>query len=161
MRRKMRRWITLAVVAAFLTSLAVPASASPEPPPVPNGWTSIEVSFSFKDVTNPCTGETGTTQNQDRMNMIKSHNNGGTTWRRYVNETTSDGWSSNGWVHSETVTRIFPGPDGVINMRKLVIPLYEDGGNGVMFAIHTQRFIMVGNQSVEINSGFELRCASS
>jgi len=154
----MRRFVILAVAVALL-AVSVPASAADGPPPAPDGWTTTTSgTIVFPNQTNPCTGETGTTHFQTRVNHTLTHKDGGATLRRYVEEWTSDGWRSNGWVHSETPIRIFP-DHGVFRTRELVIPLYEDGGNGVMFARHSLRLVMVGDQTLVIDSGFELRCA--
>jgi len=158
---KTTRSLLVATVTILLTIVLVtPAFGANSPPPAPDNWTGFSLDLTFHNQTNPCTGEEGTTHYQSRVNHIMTHADGGTTWRRYVNETTSDGWSTKGWIHSETVTRIFP-DGGVINMRELVIPLYENEGNRVMFARHTQRYIDVGGEIIADNSGFELWCAGN
>lgn len=139
---------------------AIPAFAAPEPPPAPTslGWTAtLSESGPFNN-TNPCTGEESN-HSVHRLTYTKEHT-GGVTSRLYHYVTTSDGWSSNGWVRGRTFTEISPG-GGYIQTTVYSVPLYEDDGPGVMFG-RTSRTVVVladGTEVVSNVSPFELSCA--
>ena len=153
--------VTIAAMAMTVGS-AIPALAAPEPPPPPepHGWTVTPSESGPFNNTNPCTGEPSA-HSISRLTYTKDHTNGVTS-RLYHYVTTSDGWSTNGWVRGRTYTEISPG-GGYVQTTVYNVPLYENDGPRVMFG-RTTRTVVVradGTEIVNNVSSFELRCAGS
>lgn len=159
----MKKLLALMAVMMMAVGGAIPASAAPEPPPppAPHGWTVNPSESGPFDNINPCTGEENMLTFVSRLTYTKEHT-GGVTERLYHFITTSDGWSTNGWVRGRTFTEIRPG-GGYIRTTVYSVPLFEEDGRGVMFGRQSWTIVVLadGTEVVNNESPFELSCAGN
>jgi hypothetical protein len=152
--------MVLAAIAALFVVATVPASAAPAPPRPPGeGWVVGPGHLEFLN-TNPCTGEAAALV-IDRVRYSKPHTDGTTS--RYYYNATFDGWSTHGWVHAWTLTRISP-DGGFVRADQQQYFLYEDGGTGIVAVRDLQHIVILADGTEVVhNSPFivEICCVKT